>query len=128
MGLSGLRILLVDDDPAVRETMRLCLEEAGVSVAEACDGREAIRRLHDDPSVRVMVTDIVMPEMEGLTLIQSAHKEFPGLKIVAISGGGLFEPDTYLESARYLGASVVLPKPFDMSELVDALSTLAPPA
>ncbi len=110
-------ILIVDDDAEVRHVLRAILESAGYQVAEADNGRLALsecKRQHYD----LMITDLVMPDQEGIETIKLARKTYPDLKIIAISGafGG-----EYLRIAQLLGADVALPKPLKMDALLDAV-------
>ncbi len=111
--------LVVDDDPSYRILMRQYLELAGFVVIVASDGRQALRVLEERP-VSVLVTDLIMPEIEGLELIQRVKRGFPGLRIVAVSGDGRGPEAGYLRLARLFGADAALPKPFSGSALVEA--------
>jgi CheY-like chemotaxis protein len=110
-------ILIVDDDPEVRHVLRAMLEAAGYSIAEADNGRQALAECRKH-SVRVMITDLVMPEREGIETIKMARQTYPGLRIIAISGafGG-----EYLRIAKLLGADAALPKPLHMDALLEAV-------
>lgn len=100
-------ILIVDDEDAVRRCLRAVLEEAGYSVAEAANGRQAIEELQrTTPSL--VITDLVMPEFEGIEMIQALRRDHPSIGIIAISGAG---EGRYLPMARLLGADATLPKP-----------------
>ena len=80
------RILVVDDDQDMRKLLRKTLEKAGYEVVEAPDGVKATRVYQQNPA-DIIITDIFMPEKEGLELIQEVKRNFPGAKIIAISGG-----------------------------------------
>jgi CheY-like chemotaxis protein len=112
------RILIADDEPQVRRYVRKVLEKAGYDVWEAEDGREAVR-LAQIERVDVVITDLVMPNQEGLETIQILRRQAPEVAIVAISGA--FHPE-YLEVARKLGAAVALAKPLTAEELLGAVS------
>ncbi|HEY3286977.1 MAG TPA: response regulator [Gemmatimonadaceae bacterium] len=117
------RILVIDDDPVVRGMLVEMLQRAGYDVDSAEDGRAGMRRFHEQPSALV-ITDVVMPEQEGLeTLMQLRHSGRP-VKVMAISGGGRVGPDAYLNSARTLGADAILAKPFGREELLEKVSAL----
>lgn len=116
-----LSILLVDDDSAVRTSLRMGLNSAGFQVKEAADGNQALRELQH-ASYDWIVTDIIMPDREGIDLIRTVRRQFPDLRIVAMSGGSRGPAEGYLKSARLLGAHHTLQKPFAYPELVALLS------
>jgi len=117
------RILVIDDDPIVRGMLVEMLQREGYEVDEAEDGRVGMRRFREHPSALV-ITDVLMPEQEGLeTLMQLRHTGVP-VKVMAISGGGRIGPDTLLNAARTLGADAILAKPFGREELLEKVSAL----
>jgi len=114
------RILVVDDDDQVREMLRTMLERDGHEVLDAVNGIEAIalyRMTHSD----LVITNILMPEKEGLETIRELCAEFPGVKIIAMSGGGQHGTSSYLEAARAFGAVETLPKPITRAQLRKAV-------
>jgi DNA-binding response OmpR family regulator len=117
------RILVVDDDEQVRTMLCMTLDQAGYDTDGACDGNAAIRMQREKP-VDLVITDLVMPNKEGLETIMDLRREWPTMKIIAISGGGRVTPGDYLSSALYLGASLVFAKPFDRYELLGAIREL----
>lgn len=120
-------ILVIDDDPVLRRVITLALEQAGHTVLRCENGRKAIdflTRQHAD----LLITDIVMPEMDGVETVRAARRLKPQLPIVAISGGGSFEPEDYLGIAQAFGANAVLPKPFRPTELIEKVAELLAPA
>ena len=117
------RILVIDDDDNVRLSVKLALEDADYEVDEAADGAEGMRRLRSQP-VDLVITDIFMPEKEGLETIDELKRDFPQIKIIAISGGGSMDPQEYLQIARKLGADRSLLKPFDIDLLVKTADEL----
>lgn len=114
------RILLVEDDDALRLTLRRSLERAGYETVEAAHGREALARLAEGP-VDLVITDIVMPEMEGVELILQLRRSHPRLPVIAMSGGGRTGGDEYLKLARAGGAAKLLAKPFKPEQLLLAV-------
>jgi YesN/AraC family two-component response regulator len=110
-------ILIIDDEPQIRSMIRLILERAGYSVMEAADGVEGIRRFHETP-VNLIITDLIMPNKDGIGMIIELKKEFPDIKIIAMSGGGLNRPEGYLRGAQKLGAACTLSKPINRQELL----------
>jgi len=118
-----MQVLVIDDDVAVRQTIALLLEDAGIDVIQASDGKEglsAFQRSRPD----LIVTDIIMPEKEGIETIIEIRKLNQKLPIIAISGGGRIGNTDFLEIASRLGASVTLPKPFDPETLVGLVRKL----
>lgn len=117
------KILLIDDDETVREVLSLALERVGHTVASACDGREGLRYLEQN-TVDLVVTDIVMPETEGMELIQRVRSACPNLKIIVMSGGSRLRDTSYLQTATLLGADYALTKPFGGALLLAAVETV----
>ena len=119
------RILIVDDDELFRGMLRLTLLKSGYHVDEAADGRQAMR-VHESTPADVVITDLVMPEQEGLETIQEFRRKHPGVKIIAMSGGGRIDARDFLKIARHLGAERTFAKPFENAELVAAIEELLP--
>jgi YesN/AraC family two-component response regulator len=115
------RILLIDDDASVRTPLSLILSHFGHVVIEACDGREGME-LFTDANADLVITDIVMPEKEGLEVLREMRKLRPLVKVIAISGGGRVNPTDYLRMATFLGASKVLAKPISSEALIAAIN------
>ncbi len=114
------RVLVVDDEPHVRHLLRQMMEQCGYDVAEAVDGRDAIRQL-SDRAFDLVIADIVMPERDGLEVIMFLKKEQPHVKIIAISVPG---NELFLTSAKGLGAARVFQKPFELAEVASAAEEL----
>ena len=128
------RILLIDDDDALRTMLRLTLIHFGHTVIEARNGREGLD-LFPHAEADLVITDIVMPEVEGIEVLMTLRKIKPRVKIIAISGGGRVSATDYLRIAQRLGAAKVLTKPFSNEALISAIdevlaggSTTAEPA
>ena len=117
------RILLVEDDHPLRRALRISLEKSGYEVVEASGGREALAAFKRQP-VDLVITDIIMPEMEGLETIHALRKLSPYLLIVAMSGGGRSTPEEYLRLAQQFGAVKVFAKPFEPGALCAAVASL----
>lgn len=110
---------MVDDDPVIRTTIIQALKGAGYQVFSATNGREAMRHV---PAIQpdLIITDLFMPEQEGLETITRLHLEFPHVAILAISGGSV-AASSMLSIALQLGAANVLEKPFDRETLLAAV-------
>lgn len=117
------RILLIDDDVDVRDMLRVSLTHLGHTVVEAANGREGLE-LFQQSEFDLLITDIVMPEKEGLEVLMEVRKKRPPVKIIAISGGSRQSSVDYLQMARFMGAGRVLTKPFSHKELVAAIEEL----
>ncbi|ALG69638.1 regulator [Azospirillum thiophilum] len=109
-------VLVVDDDPALRLTLRRLLEKAGVEVEEAADGDEAMR-LFRARRPDLVICDVVMPYVDGLRTIMTMRRLAPAAKIIAISGGGRSKAMDLLAAARQMGADHALVKPIEKSQI-----------
>src|SRR5687767_10081306 len=116
-------ILLVDDDEQLRPMLKMVLERAGHVVNEAGNGKEALMS-YSRQQTELVVTDLVMPDKEGLETIIELRRAHPGLKIIAMSGGGRTGASNYLELAVKFGANHILNKPFSNQELLDGVKML----
>lgn len=117
------RILVIDDNNEVRRMIRQALELHGHNVVDAGDGVQALAQFRNCVT-DLVITDIVMPEMEGLETIIELRAMDASVKILAISGGGSFVPDGYLRWAEMLGADRRLEKPFTVQQLVSVVNEL----
>ncbi len=116
------KILVIDDEELARFTVRKYLMSAGHSVIEAKDGLEGLALQDKDPC-DLVITDIIMPEKEGLETILELRQADSGLPIIAISGGGREGYSDYLEAARPFGANCSLAKPFSQDDLLSAVES-----
>lgn len=108
----------------MRDLMRVILEGAGYAVDLAEDGEAGLRALRTQ-AVDVIVTDIFMPNRDGLELIAQLRADYPAVKVLAVSGGGsVVRGEGYLATAREIGAHSILAKPFDQQDLLRAVSAL----
>ena len=120
------RILLVDDVPAVRLSIRAALEAIGYQVLEAADGKEALDLLGSQ-AVDLIVTDLWMPNLDGVELLKRLRATNANIRVIAISGGGMRKPiDVSAALAQTWGADAVLYKPFDNDDLVNEINRLLP--
>ena len=117
------KILIIDDDPSILTMLKRMLEKAGYEVDTAGNGSEGLKKIESCPP-DLLVTDIVMPEKEGLELISYLREKNPKLKIAAITGGGRFHCEGYLTSAKLLGADLIFQKPLVHKEFVQAITDL----
>ena len=116
--------LVVDDDPMVRDVVVRTLASAGYPVVSAANGGEAAE-IFSGRSFPIVVTDIVMPEKEGIETIIELKRLSPAVKILAISGGGRERGKEFLRYASRLGANAVLSKPFRKAELLEVIAEFA---
>ena len=114
-------ILIIDDDDQFRRMLRLTLTSMGHTVSEASDGRQGLKLYAAEPP-DIVLTDIVMPEQDGIGTILELRQIEPGVRIVAMSGGGRIGTIDYLRVARQLGVKSVLAKPFTPDAVADAIA------
>jgi len=116
-------ILLIEDDRELREMLKTALLRKDYTVLEAANGREALIRFK--PGVTdLIITDLIMPEEDGLKVIMKIREIKPSMKVIAISGGGKAGPASYLNLAKALGADATFSKPFSISDLVNKIDEL----
>lgn len=111
------QILIIDDDRHLRYAVRTALEEAGHDVREAGDGKEGLQACAEQ-SVNLVLCDLFMPGKEGLETIIELRQRFPGVPIIAVSGGHATSGMDCLPMAAKLGAEKIVYKPFDMNRLL----------
>lgn len=122
-----MRVLIIDDDEQIRVLLEQMMHWAGFEVMVAENGKVAMQLQHENPA-DLVITDLIMPEQEGLETISRLKKEYAGIKIIAISGGGRIGPEAYLPAALELGADKVFSKPFDVQEIVDTVREMLRPS
>jgi CheY-like chemotaxis protein len=115
-----MRILVVDDEPDVRDLLRAILEQAGYAVTEAADGLQAIQ-LYRQLAFDLILCDIFMPECDGLEVILNLRRDFPGVRIIAMSAGLERRSLDVLRVAKHFNVNDVLRKPFDQEKLLKAV-------
>lgn len=115
-------ILLIDDEKPFRAVIKQVLTRAGYDVVEAANGVEGIHLFYEEPA-DMIITDIIMPEKEGIETIIELKKAHPQVKLIAMSGGGWYGTDIDFDMAKKLGART-LDKPFALQELLDVVSEL----
>jgi CheY-like chemotaxis protein len=120
------RVLIIEDEAELREMIKTSLIRRKYTVLEAVNGKDALT--HFKPSMTdLVVTDLIMPEEDGLKVIMKLKEIKPSLKIIAISGGGKAGPGGYLNLAKALGAHAVLSKPFSINDLISKIEELLMP-
>jgi two-component system, chemotaxis family, chemotaxis protein CheY len=110
-------IVVIDDDPALRGTIRKILERGGHTVREAGDGDAGLRMV-EEAQPDLVVTDLLMPEKEGIETIMELCDRYPRVRIIAISGAGGVDDPGPLVDAELFGAHATLPKPFSVDTLL----------
>jgi CheY-like chemotaxis protein len=127
----GREVLVVDDDPAVREALEHVLHRAGYAVRVVSGAAQAMVEYRDRRPALV-ITDVVMPGIDGVALIRALRAEFPSARIIAVSGGGrvaeylphAISTSSFLKAAEQAGADLTITKPFERRELFAALDRL----
>ena len=112
-------VLIIDDDPMIRNMLSQFFEIEGYEVRKASNGKEGLELNREHPA-DLIVTDMIMPEMDGLETIMAIRRENPDAKIIAISGGGRNSPEDYLVLANHFGADRIFNKPVDLAGLATA--------
>ena len=114
-------LLVIDDDEGMRKLMVRTLRDSKHRVLEAENGREGLK-IMDEHAPDLVITDILMPQKEGIETIREVQERAPATKIIAISGGGVSQNLMFLDVARAFGAHAVLAKPFRPAELVETVA------
>ncbi len=117
------RILVIDDDEQVLDMLYESLTLEGYDVLRASNGEEGLRLYREDP-VDLIITDLIMPEKEGIETIIELRQDFPDVKIIAISGGGRIGTKDYLQMAKIFGVQRTFTKPVAREQLLDAIREL----
>ncbi|CAN5408142.1 response regulator [soil metagenome] len=116
-------ILVIDDDAIIRRMLMERLTDAGYQVFEAGHGNEGLKVMRAEPADLVLC-DLYMPEKEGLETIQELRRNYPELKIIAMSGGNRKSPVDLLPIAKSMGANETIHKPFKLAELVQLIDSM----
>jgi len=117
------RILVVEDDDAIRRSLEIVLAKSGFIAVEAANGREALAA-YQPGQIDAVVLDLIMPDVEGLETLQSLRRISPDVRVLAISGGGRISSTDYLDMALKFGAQEALAKPFTSETFIGALNRL----
>ena len=120
------KVLLIEDEEMVRFSLRAVLVSGGHEVIEASDGYEGVFQFKKlsktSRPTDIVVTDILMPKKHGYDTITEIRELSPNMKIIAISGGGEVNPTVFLEMSDFLGADLLLAKPFSSAEFLSAIN------
>ncbi|HYX05917.1 MAG TPA: response regulator [Bacteroidales bacterium] len=114
-------ILIIDDEPLILEGLQQALELEGHKTYSAANGKDAVSLIDAGLKPDLVITDIIMPEKDGIEVIWSIQEKIPETKIIAISGGGRISATDHLKIAEKLGANSVLTKPFSTEDLVNEI-------
>lgn len=125
MAIATKHILITDDDPHVQKTLKFSLEEYGYTVGLAKNGQEALRYIEMRCPSAVLL-DVFMPDSDGLEALLTAKKQFPDIKVIVMSGGGMKGHYEFLSMAKKFGADGVLRKPIRASDLLAMLELPSP--
>jgi DNA-binding response OmpR family regulator len=117
------RILIIDDEAMIRDLLVNILEREGYETVTASGGKDGIK-IHQENPADLIITDLLMPEKDGLETIMELRRDFKDVKIIAMSGGGKIDPETYLQIAKTMGAIEIITKPFDLRELLKTIQEL----
>ncbi len=120
---ASISVLIVDDDEVSRQLLRVLLERDGYEVREAKDGREGLLQCKTS-APRIVLTDIVMPDVEGMELIMTLRREHPDIALIAMSGGNTGMGPDYLKMAEKLGADASFPKPLEPQTVLDTVAAV----
>ena len=118
-----MKVLLVEDDPMILQALKVALERDHLDVVTASNGNEALEHLSTQ-KIDVVVTDIIMPDKEGIETIATIKRDYADIKIIAMSSGGRSGLPDLLEMAKKIGANAVLKKPFKSTELLEKIREL----
>ena len=115
------RILIVEDDDAIRRSLEIVLAKSGFIAVEAANGREALAA-YQPGQIDAVVLDLIMPDVEGLETLRALRRISPDVRVLAISGGGRMASPDYLDMALQFGAQEALAKPFTSETFIGALN------
>jgi len=115
-------ILVIDDEEDIRSILKEILELEGHSITTSESGKNINN--NELPNFDLVITDIYMPDQDGIQIIMNVKRIVPDMKIIAISGGAFFGVDNTLKTAQLLGARYTINKPFDIDDVVQKVNTL----
>jgi two-component system nitrogen regulation response regulator NtrX len=120
-----MRILLVDDEWDILDLMEAILESEGHILSKAPDGATALALLKNQ-AFDLVITDMIMPGISGMKVIDHVRENCPVTRVIAMSGGDKIMPSNYLEQASASGTTVIIRKPFSLDEFIDAVRSVTP--
>jgi len=118
-----MSLLIVDDDVQILNILRQMLEREGYDVVKASNGKQGLRLYRENPA-DLIITDIIMPEKDGIEIIIELKRDYPDVKIIAISGGGRIDSELYLDLAKKLGVLRTFTKPVERKQLLNAVRNI----
>ncbi len=118
-------VLVIDDDSAILGMISKILNSEDYKVHTASNGKEGMQIISSTPGIDLVITDLIMPEKEGIETIKELKCDFPDIKILAISGGGRGSAQAYLPIAKLIGADLTLNKPFVAQDLLESVQKLS---
>jgi len=117
------KIVIIEDDQIIRESLKEILEMNSFQVLAIDSGIDLMKKITKfRPDV--LITDIIMPDKDGIEIIIEAKKTLTDIKLIAISGGGRIDSESYLNTAKYLGADATLKKPFTHEQMISVIKSL----
>lgn len=116
------KILVIDDEHPIRILLKKVLERGGFEVTVAVNGNDGTKKQKENPS-DLVITDLIMPDKEGIELIQEFKQEYPTTPIIAMSGGGMAAAQGYLKTAKIMGAEEIIEKPVKKEVLLEKVRT-----
>ena len=117
------KILVIDDENDLREILRRFLTKAGFDVRTAANGEEGLQKFQMDPA-NLVITDLLMPDKEGIETIVELKQGYPDVKIIVMTGGGIGKAKDYLEIASALGVEHAITKPFSLGDLLQKVKEI----
>lgn len=120
-----MKILVIDDDEQVRKIICKMLAPANHTILTAINGEKGIFKLEENPDISIVITDLIMPQKEGIETILEIKELWPHVSVIAISGGRRLDPQVPLEWAGKAGADITLKKPFKARQLLDAIKNIS---
>lgn len=116
--------LIIEDDQQLQKLLRIFVEDEGYTVTVASDGQEGIDKFVENPDTRLIITDILLPRINGIDVIKKLKGMNKNVIIIAISGGDMVNSGTYLNIANVIGADYAFDKPINIKRFKDVITNL----